>query len=67
LPGDQGAGLFAVLDYRNWLPNKAAPTGVFDKPAQCQAHGGTVQAGTSECSSCHLGEAAAPNLQMRNH
>jgi hypothetical protein len=59
LPGDQGFGLFAALDYRDWLPGKDAPAGVFDKPAQCQAHDGTVRAGLGECSSCHLGEAAA--------
>jgi hypothetical protein len=59
LPGDQGSGLFAALDYRDWLPGKDAPAGVFDKPAQCQAHGGTVQTSIGECSSCHLGEAGA--------
>jgi hypothetical protein len=36
LPGDQGFGLFAVLDYRDWLPGHQAPASAFDKPAQCQ-------------------------------
>lgn len=58
LPRDQGFGLFAALDYRDWLPGKDAPAGVFDKPPQCEAHGG-VQASISECSSCHLGKTGA--------
>jgi hypothetical protein len=31
--------LFAVLNDRDWLRGRAAPAGMFDKPAQCQAHG----------------------------
>ena len=54
LPGDQGFGLFAVLDYRDWLAGHQAPPGVFDKPRECQAHGLRIHADTSKCSTCHL-------------
>jgi hypothetical protein len=56
LPGDQGFGLFAVLDYDQWLPGQQAPPTVFNQPAQCQAHGLRIHADTSKCSSCHLGD-----------
>lgn len=59
LPGDQGFGLFAVLDYRDWLPGREVPPGTFDKPAQCQAPGATVRADLRKCSTCHLGNAGA--------
>jgi len=59
LPGDQGFGLFAVLDYRDWLPGHDAPAGVFEMPTQCQAHGGATRAETGKCSTCHLGNAGA--------
>jgi hypothetical protein len=55
LPGDQGFGLFAVLDYRDWLTGHQAPPSVFETPRQCQAHGLHVRADTSKCSTCHLG------------
>jgi hypothetical protein len=54
LPGDQGFGLFAVLDYREWLTGYQTPATVFDKPAQCRVHG--TQADTAKCSTCHLGD-----------
>jgi hypothetical protein len=54
LPGDQGFGLFAVLDYRDWLPGYEVPASVFEKPA-CQAH--AIRTETGKCSTCHLGEA----------
>jgi hypothetical protein len=56
LPGDQGFGLFAVLDYRDWLSGHQAPSSAFDPPQQCQAHASRMHADTSRCSSCHLGE-----------
>ena len=56
LPGDQGFGLFAVLDYRDWLAGHQAPSGVFDMPRQCQAHGLRTHADTTKCSTCHLGD-----------
>ena len=37
LPGDEGSGLFAVLDYREWMPGQSFPRTVFKKPAQCTA------------------------------
>lgn len=62
LPGDQGLGLFAVLDYRDWLPGHAFPASVFDRPGQCQAPppraGMRGAAGPpASCSACHLGGA----------
>jgi hypothetical protein len=56
LPGDQGFGLFAVLDYRDWLVGGQAPPGVFELPRQCRADGLRMHADTSDCSTCHLGE-----------
>ena len=55
LPGDQGFGLFAMLDYRDWLPEHIAPATAFDKPAQCQTSGSILRPDTSKCSACHLG------------
>jgi hypothetical protein len=37
LPGDEGFGLFAVLDYREWLPGHRSSPQVFERPAQCTA------------------------------
>jgi hypothetical protein len=56
LPGDQGFGLFAVLDYRDWLPDHQAPAMAFKESAQCRAHGVRARADTKQCSTCHLGE-----------
>jgi hypothetical protein len=56
LPGDQGFGLFAVLDYRDWLAGHQAPPSVFEMPRECRAHGLRIQADTSKCLACHLGE-----------
>ncbi len=58
LPGDEGFGLFAVLDYRDWLPGYEAPAYVFAEPAQCRAHG-AARSETDKCSTCHLGKAGA--------
>jgi hypothetical protein len=58
LPGDQGFGLFAVLDYRDWLPGHEAPTSVFEEPAICRAPGTAIRADTGKCSTCHLGKLA---------
>lgn len=67
--GDQGFGLFAVLDYREWLAHSEFPGSVFGKPAQCQApprgskRGSGVLSGpgrppgSPRCDSCHLGSA----------
>jgi len=59
LPGDQGFGLFAVLDYRDWLPGQKAPAMAFKEPSQCRAHDVSVHADTSRCSTCHLGDVRA--------
>lgn len=56
LPGDQGFGLFAVLDYRDWLPDQQAPAMAFKESALCRAHGLRMHADTSKCSTCHLGD-----------
>jgi hypothetical protein len=55
LRGDQGFGLFAVLDYRDWVPGYETPRSAFKKPAQCQVH--DMGADTARCSTCHLGNA----------
>jgi len=55
LPGDQGFGLFAVLDYRDWLPGYDIQQSVFDTPPQCRAPGVSVRAETKKCSTCHVG------------
>jgi hypothetical protein len=54
LPGDQGSALFAVLDYRDWLPDHAIPHSAFDPPAQCPANV-PARAASAKCSTCHLG------------
>jgi hypothetical protein len=56
LPGDQGFGLFAVLDYRDWLNGQQAPSSAYVMPRECRAHGLRTHADTSKCSICHLGE-----------
>jgi len=56
LPGDQGFGLFAVLDYRDWLPGHTAARSVFRKPAaQCEAP--RAISAPAHCSTCHVGSA----------
>jgi len=57
LRGDQGAGLFATLDYRDWLPDHAIPHSAFDRPAQCQKANAPARASDNICSTCHLGDA----------
>jgi hypothetical protein len=56
LPGDEGFGLFAVLDYHDWLAGHQAPPGAFEMPRQCRPRGLRMQADTGKCSTCHLGE-----------
>jgi hypothetical protein len=56
-PGDQGFGLFAVLDYRDWLPGHDIQHSVFDMPPQCRAPSATVRAELRKCSTCHVGAA----------
>jgi hypothetical protein len=58
LPGDEGKRLFAVLDYRDWLPDHPFPGSVFDKPAQCTAASRSrpkLPPAASRCSTCHVG------------
>jgi hypothetical protein len=69
LPGDEGASLFAVLDYREWLPGHGFPRNAFQKPGQCTAP--PTAKGRSrvprvpalparpDCATCHAGPAAA--------
>jgi hypothetical protein len=62
LRGDEGSGLFAVLDYRNWVP---APTGLqrsaFDRPAHCgppqsaASMQGQADPARKQCATCHMG------------
>jgi len=63
LLGDEGSGLFAVLDYRDWLPGAAsiAPS-AFDRPAQCElpplgrsALKEQPDPARRQCSTCHAG------------
>ena len=62
--GDEGSGLFAVLDYRDWLPGHASPRSVFDKPAECTASTRAHRSPAARrnealrCFTCHLGGAA---------
>ena len=65
LPGDEGAGLFAVLDYRSWAPDRSFPRAVFDKPQCNPAPPGATHTpqeaaarNARQCSTCHLGETA---------
>ena len=61
-PGDQGAGLFSVLDYRDWLPGHGVPQSVFDKPPQCPRVTALHKAeppASKRCNTCHLGSAAS--------
>jgi hypothetical protein len=65
LPGDQGAGLFAVLDYRLWAPNRSFPRAAFEKPQCNPAPPGATHTpqeaaarNARQCSTCHLGETA---------
>ena len=61
LPGDEGSGLFSVLDYRDWLPGHTFPQSAFDKPPEClpaDAHP-TPPPASKQCSTCHLGSGLA--------
>jgi hypothetical protein len=59
LPGDEGSGLFAVLDYHEWLPEQSFPRGVFKKPAQCTApRRNAPSPAPPDCSTCHAGPTA---------
>jgi hypothetical protein len=64
LPGDEGAGLFAVFDYREWLPGTRAPRTAFETPPQCTAaasgNASAVPPAPSmqprrDCATCHAG------------
>src|SRR5437660_440196 len=58
LPGDEGSGSFALLDYRSWTPHRQVPRSAFAKPPQCRAlPAGTPVAAPSLCATCQL---AAP-------
>ena len=59
LPGDEGKSLFAVLDYRDWLPNHLFPRSVLDRPLQCTSVTAPVNTppASRRCSTCHLGPA----------
>jgi hypothetical protein len=63
LLGDEGSGLFAVLDYRDWVPGAAsiAPS-AFDRPAHCDlpplgrsALREQPDPARRQCSTCHAG------------
>jgi hypothetical protein len=56
--GDEGKGLFAVLDYRDWLPAHRVQRSAFDKPAQCRPAGNARRGAApapKHCATCHLG------------
>jgi len=64
LPGDEGFGLFAALDYRDWLPGHQVARSVFAKPQHCPlppAPPGKAApaAAPSHCATCHLGAPAS--------
>ena len=55
-PGDQGLGLFAVLDYRDWLPGRTTPRSAFDRPeTQCHGPPASTPIASNQCTTCHLG------------
>jgi hypothetical protein len=61
-PGDEGKGLFAVLDYHDWRPGHRVPRSVFDRPAQCMPRAnsrGARAPALNKCSTCHLGKASS--------
>src|SRR5262245_1661707 len=56
MPGDEGAALFAVLDYWQWLPGHNVPESVFKMPDQCQMMTPLRKSSNlRRCSTCHLG------------
>jgi len=62
LLGDEGSGLFAVLDYRDWIPGAAnIARSAFDGPAHCGLppldHSAPQQVDPArrQCSTCHIG------------
>jgi len=63
LLGDEGSGLFAVLDYRDWVPGAASITrSAFEEPAHCRppslarsAAGQQPDDARRQCSTCHMG------------
>jgi len=63
LLGDEGAGLFAVLDYRDWVPGSASVTrSAFAEPEHCRPvpfgrspPGQQPEATRRQCSTCHMG------------
>lgn len=59
LAGDEGRGLFAVLDYREWRPGYPARRSAFDKPKQCTTDSRHSTA-PGHCATCHLGAGASP-------
>jgi hypothetical protein len=61
MPGDEGKGLFAALDYRDWLPGHPFPRSALEKPLQCRPvpHSRPAMPPvSSRCSTCHLGPAS---------
>jgi hypothetical protein len=61
LRGDEGKRLFAVLDYRAWLPGHSFSRSMFGKPPQCipAAASRPTPSPSSRCSTCHLGPASS--------
>jgi hypothetical protein len=61
LRGDEGKRLFAVLDYRAWLPGHSVSRSVFGKPPQCApaADSQPTPSPSKRCSTCHLGPASS--------
>ena len=60
MPGDEGKGLFAVLDYQDWLPGHPFPRSALEKPLQCPPAPPSRSAmppASSRCSTCHIGPA----------
>ena len=59
LLGDEGSGLFAVLDYRDWIPGAATTRSAFDRPAQCGLpplhRSAQPNPAQTQCSTCHTG------------
>jgi hypothetical protein len=54
LRGDEGHGLFALFDYRDWRPGHPAPSATFQQPAECAAAHVEGPRPALRCGSCHM-------------
>jgi len=60
MPGDEGAALFAVLDYWQWAPEHDVPRSVFNRPDRCEVIQPRKSSNLRRCATCHLGSGTGP-------